>query len=73
MERSTYIAVSLNEAIYKSKNLRSKLLLLCAPRSGGGGVEGIEGLGERKKGAVLEKPDGQMQPLIPISQNRSIT
>ena len=48
----------------KTENLRSKLLLLIAPRSGGGGVEGIEGLGERKKGSP--------QPLIPISQLRSI-
>ena len=44
--------------------MRSKLLLLCAPRSGGGGVEGLGGLGERKKGSPL--------PLIPIPQGSTV-
>ena len=45
------------------KNSRSELLLIIAPRSGGGGVEGIGGSGERKKGSPL--------PLIPIPRSRS--
>ena len=48
----------------KQKNLRSKLLLIIAPRSGGGGVEGLGGSGERKKGSPL--------PLIPIPRAATV-
>ena len=48
----------------KQKNSRSELLLLIAPRSGGGGVEGLGGLGERKKGSPL--------PLIPIPRGTKV-
>ena len=48
----------------KQKNSRSELLLIIAPRSGGGGVEGLGGSGERKKGSPL--------PLIPIPRGATV-
>ena len=53
-----------NNILTIKKNLRSKLLLLIAPRSGGGGVEGLGGSGERKKGSPL--------PIIPIPRGTTV-
>ena len=44
--------------------MRSKLLLLIALRRSGGGVEGLGGSGERKKGSPL--------PLIPIPRGTKV-
>ena len=48
----------------KQKNSRSELLLLIALRRSGGGVEGLGGSGERKKGSPL--------PLIPIPRGATV-
>ena len=46
IRQSIDIIDELSNVLIVKKNLRSKLLLLIAPRSGGGGVEGIGGSGE---------------------------
>ena len=63
-DRSLGIINVVNMMYILKKNSRSELLLLIALRRSGGGVEGIGGSGERKKGSPL--------PLIPIPRGTTV-